>query len=1001
MKIRGIYIDGFGVFRDLIISDLPDGLALFLGPNESGKSTLMEFVRTVLFGPAQGQDANRYPPLRGGTHGGRLEVVTDDGDLYIAQRINGRPSLRKGNGPSEVIEPASKLCPAVNRQIFTRVFAIGLDDMRGFEVLSGSGLGLLAASAGVDASGIAGALEYLEGKTSALLKPRSKKGEINSMLEKLEQIETALCDARTQSTEYARLQQRLGELRATICSLRTSIERATSRRTWIDALQRARQAWITIQSLALAQQRLSYVKDISANIASEHESLKSRLSAIQDELSDVEHQLEKLPERDAVLSVRDEIIEISSELARFREALEELPEMTGRLRQKEAALNRRLRDLGPGWNEEMLAQADLSMEAERECRSLAQQVKDAEREVEEVRKSLKEAQAKFTETEQAYRNARDQLEKRRASWPENLEQLSTVRELLVAFRERRKWEDPVHVLLPGLLILGSVGVILLTTETSGWVLGAVLVGVLLSIYLQTRSKSSSAKAALLQLRQLARGQSGPLAECLIEFCSRHRHTEGDFEELEERLKEASRLIEEARVSRSDVERAAAERSKALERLEDTKVKLKLAEEDVRNLHQAWQKWLASRGFSCSFSPEYADTVFQLAREAREAWHDLGSMRADLKRLQEYVEVLKRRIASVFEKIGEPIDPAQVSPRHVEELADRLRSAEEKEAYRSHLSEALDKKLRDLATVKAQLEQFYAKLGVKDEASFASLCEDAERWRSNQQEIEKAQRELHAIAGSHEVLSKLEETLRSVDFQNITAERAELEAELPRLEAKLEDALREEATCEARLAELASDEKLSRALAERQALALRIREAAEEWAAHVLCHALIAETKRVYERERQPAVLRTAAAYLDGIAKERYKLVEDIVSGTVELESENLSRRRECEWSRGMAEQVYLAVRLAFIEEFAREKEIPPVILDDVLVNCDPERQLAVCRVIASFAMKHQVLVFTCHPELADRLVAGATQAGYPWAIPCYRLKDGTLESVLEFAPNRR
>ena len=50
MKIVSWSIDGFGVFRDHAGPELPDGITVLHGPNEAGKSTLLAFIRGVLFG---------------------------------------------------------------------------------------------------------------------------------------------------------------------------------------------------------------------------------------------------------------------------------------------------------------------------------------------------------------------------------------------------------------------------------------------------------------------------------------------------------------------------------------------------------------------------------------------------------------------------------------------------------------------------------------------------------------------------------------------------------------------------------------------------------------------------------------------------------------------------------------------------------------------------------------------------------------------------------------
>jgi hypothetical protein len=66
-------------------------------------------------------------------------------------------------------------------------------------------------------------------------------------------------------------------------------------------------------------------------------------------------------------------------------------------------------------------------------------------------------------------------------------------------------------------------------------------------------------------------------------------------------------------------------------------------------------------------------------------------------------------------------------------------------------------------------------------------------------------------------------------------------------------------------------------------------------------------------------------------------------------------------SRGTREQLFLALRLALVEQFARRGARLPVVLDDVLVNFDRRRAAAAARALAQFAAGgQQVIVFTCH-----------------------------------------
>ena len=74
-----------------------------------------------------------------------------------------------------------------------------------------------------------------------------------------------------------------------------------------------------------------------------------------------------------------------------------------------------------------------------------------------------------------------------------------------------------------------------------------------------------------------------------------------------------------------------------------------------------------------------------------------------------------------------------------------------------------------------------------------------------------------------------------------------------------------------------------------------------------------------------------------------------------------------ELSRGTAEQLYLAMRFAFIDEYVEHSEPVPVLMDDVLVNFDAERSRAASEAIVEFSRNHQVLLLTCHEQTVDEM----------------------------------
>jgi uncharacterized protein YhaN len=180
------------------------------------------------------------------------------------------------------------------------------------------------------------------------------------------------------------------------------------------------------------------------------------------------------------------------------------------------------------------------------------------------------------------------------------------------------------------------------------------------------------------------------------------------------------------------------------------------------------------------------------------------------------------------------------------------------------------------------------------------------------------------------------------------------------------------------------------LAERctwEELALTVR----RWAALALCRRLVEQTRRLYERERQPPVIREADGFFRAMTGGRYHLVAAVGDAGLHLEDGGLSRKGEVAWSAGLADQVYLSLRLGLAREFGRHSEPLPVILDDVLVKFDAGRRREAARVILDFSREQQVLFFSCSEAYRDlfRELAQAAPAPAP-AVTCYTIADGAI-----------
>lgn len=92
MIITDIQIYGYGKLTDFKLEDI-QSLQVIYGENEAGKSTIMSFIHSVLFGfPAKTQSELRYEPKEGAKYGGRITAVFPDRGKAVIERVKGKAS---------------------------------------------------------------------------------------------------------------------------------------------------------------------------------------------------------------------------------------------------------------------------------------------------------------------------------------------------------------------------------------------------------------------------------------------------------------------------------------------------------------------------------------------------------------------------------------------------------------------------------------------------------------------------------------------------------------------------------------------------------------------------------------------------------------------------------------------------------------------------------------------------------------------------------------------
>ena len=112
------------------------------------------------------------------------------------------------------------------------------------------------------------------------------------------------------------------------------------------------------------------------------------------------------------------------------------------------------------------------------------------------------------------------------------------------------------------------------------------------------------------------------------------------------------------------------------------------------------------------------------------------------------------------------------------------------------------------------------------------------------------------------------------------------------------------------------------------------------------------------------------------------IAEDALRGSLEIEA----------LSDGTVDSLYLALRLAVVQEHNGRHEPIPFVADDLLLNLDNIRAQAALRTLAAIAASSQVLLFTHHAHMVDLARI---------AVPPPILIEHNLSSAIREAGERR
>jgi len=1008
MIIKDLHIDGFGVWSDLELTDLDAGLTLFYGENETGKTTLLEFVRSVLYGFNDERRSKYLPPMRGGLGGGTLGVETHAGKFRVRRRAEGehavgRLDLTSYTGTAQDIRQLKKILADLDESTFKNVFALGLGEIQELGTLSGGGAAEFLYDLAVGSGGVSLTEVQRElGNSRNSLLSSSHTSQVGQLLDSRAKLLSEIEKLRGIGRSYALLADERERLTDDMARCEVEADEIRETSGLLEASIHVYERW---------HRRVSIADKLAAigELAPIPDDVWPKLNQLREKYRAEKPQLEKLRKERADVRKQAMNLKLNKVLWRQGPRIEVLVAQVAWIDQLEGEI-RKLESETPATPPPTARRETLSGEfvklgltpssAEKlSDRRLLKKLYDAHRERRDADKRLEdaaqnEARGRELLEHSASENKSGGGSRREATTFESQSQLvANLRkrvqveqkiEQLTGHRDesqRRLREKLAVNQVPADMIFNLntafvVGCLLLFSglflpeSVIGW--GGTLITILgLAMALFAGATKVMRELATNEQMETLRSQARSIETQLNEL-------ESDRDELDAlippgagpmlmRLQTAERELGELEERAVDTGR----RNTVRDELESVRVEYRTAQELADKAVRRWHQELERSGLPAQI------TWDQLKAAARSRGkHD--SERRRVERRAKYVERRRNELALIADRVSQAFVEAQLEPqgervseqlrylyaewRRNEDLLERRKELQS--VYRGH-----DRKLKsvrkELLTLIRRRKTLLKSLGVQTEKQLLRRRDRLRERADLRERHEVLSREIALGLGQRGTEDDLRSKVENFELPQLQQRWTELCERLAAIETRLKELYAERGRLEEKLAAAAADVSLPRKLYDLKLVERSIGDALGRWETLTVAQRLVELVRKKYEAERQPETLREASRYFERLTEGKYLRVwTPLEAGVLYVDTKQGERLSVDVLSRGTREQLFLALRLALVDLYARRGKLMPLVLDDVLVNFDTRRTRVAAEVLCDFATDHrQLLLFTCHEHI--------------------------------------
>ncbi|MFZ3577320.1 AAA family ATPase [Virgibacillus sp. DJP39] len=959
-------IYGFAKWHDFQLDFHPDELQVIYGENESGKSSLQQFILFMLFGLPP-KKRNSFRSKTSGKMGGTLTVVDEDIGEYVIERIdevrNGAARCLLSNGEEAGEEWLKGRLHGITRPTYESIFSFDALDLTSLKSMKEEDLGEVLLGVGLTGSTDIYAVEKrLDAKIGDLFKPFGKKPIINQQLDNLDYLYNKVQEYKSQEKMYSEKKGKRSETRSKIKELQLDIK---SQKRNVDEAEKLRQALPSLQKLDKYRQKLKTYPDtltFPEEGLNRFESLKDKILPLESELAvlnnnDVDQNRKHTELKNGLMITKtyDKVKELLNSKTAYYDLVKQKENLEDNIKEEEVELKNELQTIDSKLDFTKLNDVSLAYQTENtwiqlyeESQKLSieqensaheeivqqKQIQDLEEDLKKLKETCLPSQYVDELTNRIYSYNQSRIQDNNRKQNKNLEVI-----------KKQKQKTSINILI-GCITLGALLSLLGFLQGYSWCYFTAIALVGIGLFQWVMGKRS-----LQTLEQIIGSSTDQSNQANISL--------EEKEEAVELLTSHDETIQKIAALENQLQSKKVEQIKRKEGHLLIDQKLDRINERIR-LQRDYYPILKT--IDVNNWPSFYHMYKALLKRS----HDLTNKKQLLENLIVEQSNLTERIKTFFYEQNWGSDFVTVDncytflQKKVEDYNNNIQLMKQYESWITMTKEQINSIKQKLQVFKQEQFNLMKVAEVNTEEDFYQKHKSLK----DKEELEAKKEDL--IEQLRFVLS--DEHIENIDFENITnitEKLKEYHASIESLEVKLEELRRVQAELTAELSTMESSDEYSEAMHRLELENTELNKLMEKWAVLKSAKEILVEAKSNYRNKYMSKIIHQTSEFFTILTNQSYiNVFPPTKEQLFQVESANQVRYMITELSQGTKDQLYIALRLA-ISEVMSETHHMPFIIDDAFVHFDDIREEHMMRLITTISKKRQVLLFTCKRQLMN------------------------------------